>query len=94
MNTFKKINEGLYMYKESGQFFLLEKGVLGVYGAGKCWRLWYCFDGNKINLGCFCTHSDGYHCEKKAYKGILWRSFKEILTEATAIVSIVEDISK
>lgn len=92
MEMFKKVNDNLYLYKSNGQFFLLEKGVVGICALGKCWRLWYCFDGNKTNLGCFCTHSDGYHCEKQLYKGKLWKNFREILEEAASLVSIVECI--
>lgn len=85
----KKINERFYTHldRETNMLFTFEKGEIGVYSAGECWRLWVTYANQKSLIACFVTRDDNHHATKKySLEGRIW-DFWQALPVAEKMVA-------
>lgn len=85
----KKMNDRFYCHldRETHMLFTYEKGEIGVYSAGDCWRLWVTYANQKSLIACFVTRDDRHRAaEKYSLEGRIWGP-AEALTAAKKMVS-------
>lgn len=90
----KKINDRFRSHfdRETGMLFTLEKGEIGVYSAGKCWRLFVTYANQKSLIACFMTQTDGHHSEKQySLNGWLWIERDIFPAAETMIAEMIAD---
>lgn len=87
MSILKRISDTTYVYinRDSNMIFTLEKGDIGVWSAGSCWRLRLGYAGVETFLACFVTSDDGRNCYKSCYGGKIW-NVESIFDEAEQII--------
>lgn len=85
----KPINDRFYKHfeKNTNMLFTFEKGGIGVYSAGECWRLWVTYSNQKTLIACFVTHDDRHNAAKQySLEGRVWGA-REVFPAAERMVA-------
>lgn len=85
----KKINDRFYKHfdKSTNMLFTFERGNIGVYSAGECWRLRLTFSNQQTLVACFVTYDDRHNAAKQySLHGRIW-SEREALDAANKMVA-------
>lgn len=90
----KKINDRFYKHfdKNANMLFTFERGEIGLYCAGSCWRLFLTYSNQKTLLACFVTHDDGHGAAKKySFKGCIWCANDALAAANKMVAEFMED---